>query len=69
MSILNRQKHTNQMLFFISKERLDIIKETRLEGAPDLVIEILFPATTYYDLRKKFKIRKISCERILDYRS
>ena len=41
---------------FISKERLDIIKETRLEGAPDLVIEILSFATAYYDLRKKFKI-------------
>ena len=43
-------------VIFISKERLDIIKETRLEGAPDLVIEILSPATAYYDLRKKFKI-------------
>ena len=41
---------------FISKEGLDIIKETRLEEAPDLVIEILSPATAYYDLRKKFKI-------------
>ena len=56
MSILNRQKHTNQMLFFISKEGLDIIKETRLEGSLDLVIEILSPGTAYYDLRKKFKI-------------
>ena len=43
-------------VIFISKERLDIIKETRLEGAPDLVIEILSPGTAYYDLRKKFKI-------------
>ena len=40
-------------VIFISKERLDIIKETRLEGIPDLVIEILSPATAYYDLRKK----------------
>ncbi len=43
-------------VIFISKERLDIIKETRLEGALDLVIEILSPGTAYYDLRKKFKI-------------
>ena len=43
-------------IIFISKERLDIIKETKIEGAPDLVIEILSPATAYYDLRKKFKI-------------
>jgi len=43
-------------IIFISKERLNIIKETKIEGAPDLVIEILSPATAYYDLRKKFKI-------------
>ena len=43
-------------IIFISKERLDIIKETKIEGAPDLVIEILSPATAYYDLKKKFKI-------------
>jgi len=43
-------------IIFISKERLDIIKETKIEGAPDLIIEILSPATAYYDLKKKFKI-------------
>ena len=43
-------------IIFISKERLNIIKETKIEGAPDLIIEILSPATAYYDLRKKFKI-------------
>ena len=43
-------------IIFISKERLNIIGETKIEGAPDLVIEILSPSTAYYDLRKKFKI-------------
>jgi len=43
-------------IIFISKERLNIISETKIEGAPDLVIEILSPATAYYDLKKKFKI-------------
>ncbi len=40
-------------IIFISKERLDIIGEKRIEGAPDLVIEILSEATAYYDLRHK----------------
>ncbi|MDL1956170.1 MAG: Uma2 family endonuclease [Candidatus Desulfofervidus auxilii] len=43
-------------IIFISKERLNIIKETKIEGAPNLIIEILSPATAYYDLRKKFKV-------------
>jgi len=40
-------------LIFIAKERLDIIKEDKVEGAPDLVVEILSPSTAYYDLRHK----------------
>jgi Uma2 family endonuclease len=43
-------------IIFISRERLDIIEEERIRGAPDLVIEILSPSTAYYDLRKKFKV-------------
>ena len=43
-------------IIFISKDRLHIIERERIKGAPDLVIEILSPATAYYDLRKKFKI-------------
>lgn len=43
-------------IIFISKERLNIIGETRIEGAPDLIIEILSPATAYYDLGRKYKV-------------
>jgi Uma2 family endonuclease len=40
-------------IIFISKERLNIIGESKIEGAPDLLVEILSPATAYYDLRTK----------------
>ncbi len=51
------EKETYQPdIIFISKERLEIIKEQKIEGAPDLVIEILSPSTAYYDLRHKKEI-------------
>jgi Uma2 family endonuclease len=40
-------------IIFISKDRLNIIGEKKIEGPPDIVIEILSPATAYYDLRIK----------------
>jgi Uma2 family endonuclease len=43
-------------IIFISRERLNIIEEERIKGAPDLVVEILSPRTAYYDLKKKFKV-------------
>ncbi len=43
-------------IVFISKEREDIIKEKRIEGAPDLVIEILSENNAYYDLKHKKNI-------------
>lgn len=43
-------------LIFISRERMHIIEPARINGAPDLVVEILSPATAYYDLRKKFRV-------------
>lgn len=43
-------------LLFISQERLKIIEPERVNGAPDLVVEILSPSTAYYDLRKKYKV-------------
>jgi len=40
-------------ILYISGERkADLIKD-RIEGAPDLVIEILSPTNAYYDLRQK----------------
>ena len=39
-------------LIFISESRRDIIQK-KIEGAPDLIIEILSPSNAYYDLRQK----------------
>ncbi len=43
-------------LIFIASERLNIIGESKIEGAPDLVVEILSPGTAYYDLKHKMKL-------------
>jgi Uma2 family endonuclease len=40
-------------LMFITNDRLEIIKEKNIRGAPDLVMEVLSPGTAYYDLRHK----------------
>lgn len=48
------EKETYQPdIIFIAKDRLHIIELARINGAPDLVVEILSPSTGYYDLRKK----------------
>ncbi len=39
-------------IIFISRDRLDIVKE-KVHGAPDLVMEVLSPSTAYYDLVHK----------------
>ena len=43
-------------LIFIVNERRNIIGEDKIEGAPDLVIEILSPGTAYYDLKHKMRV-------------
>ncbi len=40
-------------IMFISKDRLHIIGEKNIQGAPDLVIEILSESTAYRDLVQK----------------
>lgn len=40
-------------LIYISKDRIAKIAKDRIEGAPDLVVEILSPSNAYYDLRQK----------------
>jgi len=48
------EKETYQPdIIFITKERLPIIEHAKINGAPDLVVEILSPSTGYYDLKKK----------------
>jgi len=43
-------------LFFISRERADIITEKNIQGAPDLVIEIISEATAYRDSFQKKRL-------------
>jgi len=40
-------------LIYISNDRISEIVADRIEGAPDLVVEILSPSNAYYDLRQK----------------
>lgn len=51
--ILGNENVFQPDILFISNERLSIIHEDSLHGAPDLVIEILSPATAKYDLGEK----------------
>ena len=43
-------------ILFISKERLNIIGEKNIQGAPDLVIEIISESTAYRDLVQKKRL-------------
>ncbi len=43
-------------IVFIGRDRTGIIEPERINGSPDLVVEILSQSTAYYDLRKKFKV-------------
>jgi len=43
-------------ILFISKKRLNIIGEKNIQGAPDLVIEIISESTAYRDLVQKKKL-------------
>jgi Uma2 family endonuclease len=43
-------------ILYVTEERKEEIVKDRIEGAPDLVIEILSPATAYYDLGQKKEI-------------
>ncbi len=40
-------------LIYATAERKEEILKDRIEGAPDLVVEILSPSNGYYDLRQK----------------
>lgn len=40
-------------LLYIAQQRKEELIKDRIEGAPDLIIEILSPSNAYYDLRQK----------------
>jgi Uma2 family endonuclease len=41
-------------IFFVKRERLRILKKRYVEGAPDLIVEVLSPSNANYDLETKF---------------
>ncbi|MCI0697343.1 Uma2 family endonuclease [candidate division KSB1 bacterium] len=43
-------------VLFIVKNRLHIVKKGRIEGAPDIIVEILSPSNWIIDRREKFNI-------------
>ncbi len=43
-------------ILFVARERLDIIRESYVEGAPDLIVEILSPTNWVIDRRDKFAV-------------
>ena len=43
-------------ILFISQERVKTVVQEKVEGAPDLVVEVLSPSTFYKDLRKKMAV-------------
>ena len=40
-------------ILYISRERFSIVTETCIDGAPDLIVEVLSSSTAYYDLIEK----------------
>jgi len=50
---LDRKNAFQPDIIFISKDRLYLIKDDGLHGAPDLVVEILSPSTAKYDMDEK----------------
>ncbi len=47
-------------ILFIHKARLDIIKERWIDGAPDLIVEILSPGNWIDDRRTKYRLYALS---------
>jgi len=43
-------------ILFVRKENMHLIEEDGLYGAPDLVIEILSPSNSKYDLKVKKEV-------------
>lgn len=52
----NDEKTFQPDIIFISREKTHIIGRDKINGAPDLVVEVLSPSTAYYDLRKKYRV-------------
>ncbi|MEK7311684.1 MAG: Uma2 family endonuclease [Chloroflexota bacterium] len=58
-------------ILFVRKERLNILGKEYVEGAPDLIVEILSPSNWTYDRKEKFQAYRdagVSEYWIVDYR-
>jgi Uma2 family endonuclease len=54
--VLTEKDKPQPDILFVSKERLNIITEANVQGAPDLVIEILSPSTSKWDKVEKSRL-------------
>ncbi len=43
-------------IVFVAKENAHLIGDEKIEGAPDLVVEILSPSSAYDDLKRKWRV-------------
>ena len=53
--IFDEHNHLEPDLCFIAKDRLGIVNGPKVEGPPDLVIEILSDSNRDYDIQVKFR--------------
>lgn len=54
--VLNEENVVQPDILFISQDKTTLITKQNIQGAPDLVIEIVSPTSAYYDLVKKKKL-------------
>jgi len=54
--VFDERTVTQPDLLFIRKERLSILGDANVSGAPDLVIEVLSPGTARYDRETKLQV-------------
>ncbi|MCZ6491860.1 MAG: Uma2 family endonuclease, partial [Acidobacteria bacterium] len=55
-TIFNKYTVLQPDILFVSKERLSEVAKERIEGAPDLVVEVLSPSTADKDRRRKLAV-------------
>jgi hypothetical protein len=56
VDVVFRSQVVSPDLVFISKDRLSIVTETNIQGAPDLAVEVLSPSTQKYDRKQKSQL-------------
>ncbi len=54
--ILDNQTVVQPDILFVSRERIELVSDRGIEGAPDLVVEILSPRTQKIDRTTKLRV-------------